>query len=70
MCEERSVFPTRILFFTNVEKHALTRVTEIYRIVSSKALDQGEGSQNVLAAGQKIDLQPSANAEEKKGGCC
>lgn len=51
---------------------ALTSVTEIYRIVSSKALDQGEGSQNVLGSGpgQKLDLSTSEPTGEKKGGCC
>ena len=44
--------------------------TEIYRIVSSKALDQGEGSQNVLGGERKVlEISKSADAETKKG-CC
>ena len=49
---------------------ALTRTPEIYRIVSSKALDQGEGSQNVLGGERKVlEISKSADAEQKKG-CC
>jgi hypothetical protein len=45
--------------------------TEIYRIVSSKALDQGEGSQNVLGGERKVlELSKSAEEGQKKGGCC
>lgn len=48
----------------------LTSFLEIYRIVSSKALDQGEGSQNVLGGERKVlELSKSAEAEQKKG-CC
>lgn len=48
----------------------LTQSTEIYRIVSSKALDQGEGGQASLGPSQAINLAPSQPGEEKKGGCC
>lgn len=49
---------------------ALTSTPEIYRIVSSKALDQGEGSQNVLGGERKVlEISKSADAEQKKG-CC
>lgn len=45
--------------------------TEIYRIVSSKALDQGEGSQNVLGNDRtQIKLTESVDNAEKKNGCC
>ena len=48
----------------------LTSTPEIYRIVSSKALDQGEGSQNVLGGERKVlEISKSADAEQKKG-CC
>lgn len=44
---------------------------EIYRIVSSKALDQGEGSQNVLGVErQKLEISKSADEGQKKNGCC
>ena len=44
--------------------------TEIYRIVSSKALDQGDGGQNVLGGERKvIEISKSADPDTKKG-CC
>jgi hypothetical protein len=47
------------------------KTTEIYRIVSSKALDQGEGSQNVLGNDRtQIKLTESVDNAEKKNGCC
>jgi hypothetical protein len=49
----------------------LTSFTEIYRIVSSKALDQGEGSQNVLGGERKVlEISQSADDGQKKNGCC
>jgi hypothetical protein len=48
----------------------LTMTSEIYRIVSSKALDQGEGGQNVLGGERKVlEISKSPDAAEKKG-CC
>jgi len=45
--------------------------TEIYRIVSSKALDQGEGGQNVLGGERKVlEISKSADEGQKKNGCC
>lgn len=41
---------------------------EIYRIVSSKALDNGEGGQQVLDRRPVID--PSKQDSEQKPGCC
>lgn len=41
---------------------------EIYRIVSSKALDNGEGGQQVLDRRPVID--PSKQDNEQKPGCC
>jgi Ras-related protein Rab-11A len=44
--------------------------TEIYRIVSSKALDQGEGGQNVVG-GDRVPLEISKSADgDQKKGCC
>lgn len=43
--------------------------TEIYRIVSSKALDQGD-AQNPIKPGENITLKPTAEAETKKSNCC
>jgi hypothetical protein len=49
----------------------LTHPAEIYRIVSSKALDQGEGSQNVLGGERKVlEISKSADEGQKKNGCC
>jgi Ras-related protein Rab-11A len=49
----------------------LTTYSEIYRIVSSKALDQGEGSQNVLGGERKVlEISKSADEGQKKNGCC
>lgn len=59
-------------FATPLTSHRslLTRHTEIYRIVSSKALDQGDGGQAVLGEGRKvIEISKSADADQKKG-CC
>ena len=48
----------------------LTELLEIYRIVSSKALDQGEASANVMPGErQPIDISKSPDETEKKG-CC
>ncbi|RYF38675.1 MAG: hypothetical protein EOO38_24430 [Cytophagaceae bacterium] len=49
----------------------LTQFPEIYRIVSSKALDQGEGSQNVLGGERKVlEISKAADEGQKKNGCC
>lgn len=46
------------------------RTLEIYRIVSSKALDSGE-AQNPITAGTTIPLSRSADGDAaKKSGCC
>lgn len=42
--------------------------TEIYRIVSSKALDNGEGGQQVL--NREPVINPSDPHSEQKQGCC
>lgn len=43
---------------------------EIYRIVSSKALDQGEQGQNAPGSGVKIDMTPSGTPDQKGNKCC
>lgn len=43
---------------------------EIYRIVSSKALDNSEGPQPGVNAGAKIDISPTSNTDNKKSNCC
>jgi Ras-related protein Rab-11A len=42
---------------------------EIYRIVSSKALDSGDGAQATIGAGTNISLSKPAE-EPGKGKCC
>ena len=42
---------------------------EIYRIVSSKALDSGDASQ-APAGGVKIDMTPSGAPDQKDNKCC
>ena len=44
--------------------------TEIYRIVSSKALDSGDGAQATIGAGTNISLSKPADDGAKKSGCC
>jgi hypothetical protein len=46
----------------------LTQV-EIYRIVSSKALDNGEGGQAPVG-GIKINMPPSDSPDAKNNKCC
>ena len=44
---------------------------EIYRIVSSKALDSGDGAQATIGAGTNISLsKPADDGAAKKQGCC
>jgi Ras-related protein Rab-11A len=43
---------------------------EIYRIVSSKALDQQGDPSNRPGAGEQITLGPTDGGEQKKSGCC
>ena len=45
--------------------------TEIYRIVSSKALDSGDGGQASISAGTSISLsKPADDGSTKKTPCC
>lgn len=48
----------------------LTCLTEIYRIVSSKALDSGDGGQATIGAGTNISLSKPADDGDSKGGKC
>ena len=47
----------------------LTICPEIYRYVSSKSLDQGEGGVRP-GEGQKIPLTPAPQNEKSGGKCC
>ena len=44
-------------------------VLEIYRIVSSKALDSGDAAQ-APTGGVKIDMTPSGTTDSKASKCC
>lgn len=48
----------------------LTPLPEIYRIVSSKALDGGDGAQATIGAGTNISLSKAADDDAAKGGKC
>jgi len=65
-----SFIETSALDASNVELAFQNILTEIYRIVSSKALDSGDAAQNPIAPGSKIDLDPSKSAETKSSKCC
>jgi Ras-related protein Rab-11A len=56
----------------NVPFRLLTNsLAEIYRIVSSKALDSGDGAQATIGAGTNISLsKPADDGAAKKQGCC
>jgi len=66
-----SFIETSALDASNVELAFQNILTEIYRIVSSKVLDQGEGGQNVLGGDRKVlEISKSADTESKQGKCC
>lgn len=65
-----SFIETSALDASNVELAFQNILTEIYRIVSSKALDQGEASQNPI--GERKVLEISKSPDQQAGGskCC
>eukprot|EP00250_Pteridium_aquilinum_P033059 c5159_g1_i1 orf=286-936(-) len=61
---------TSALEATNVE-HAFQQIlTQIYRVVSKKALDIGEDSAAVPSQGQTVDVGNKDGTASKKAGCC
>ncbi|KNA15493.1 hypothetical protein SOVF_097750 [Spinacia oleracea] len=61
---------TSALEATNVENAFTEVLTQIYRIVSKKAMDAGEDANgSTVPAGEKIDIGKEVSAV-KKGGCC
>jgi Ras-related protein Rab-11A len=65
-----SFIETSALDASNVELAFQNILTEIYRIVSSKALDQGDAGQNPITGDRKVlEISKSADTEAKKG-CC
>lgn len=49
---------------------SLLTVTEIYRIVSSKALDSGDANQGAPGSGVKIDMTGPSASDQKSNKCC
>jgi len=66
-----SFIETSALDASNVELAFQNILTEIYRIVSSKALDQGEGGGAMPTGERKVlEISKSTDDSAKKGGCC
>ncbi|PON21082.1 Ras-like protein Rab-11B [Trichoderma gamsii] len=65
-----SFIETSALDASNVELAFQNILTEIYRIVSSKALDSGDGAQATIGAGTNISLSKAADDEAAKSGKC
>jgi Ras-related protein Rab-11A len=62
----RYIIPTTFCIFKTNKLAYL----EIYRIVSSKALDSGDGAQATIGAGTNISLSKAADDDSSKGGKC
>ncbi|KAI4120330.1 MAG: hypothetical protein LQ338_007094 [Usnochroma carphineum] len=65
-----SFIETSALDASNVELAFQNILTEIYRIVSSKALDNGEAGQNPNLDRKVLEISKSADTEQKSGKCC
>lgn len=70
-CEKEglSFIETSALESTNVEKAFQQILTEIYHIVSKKAIDN-EGKQTTLLQGTTIVIDNQTEEQKKKAGCC
>jgi len=64
-----SFIETSALDASNVELAFQNILTEIYRIVSSKALDGGDSIQNPLGDRKVVEISKSQDPEQKQG-CC
>lgn len=61
---------TSALEATNVENAFTEVLTQIYRVVSKKAMEAGDNANgSTLPAGERIDIGKEVSAV-KKGGCC
>ncbi|CAN6216615.1 unnamed protein product, partial [Urochloa humidicola] len=60
---------TSALESTNVENAFTEVLTQIYRIVSKRAVEAGEDSASGPGKGEKINIKDDVSAV-KKGGCC
>ncbi|KAK0508147.1 hypothetical protein JMJ35_009231 [Cladonia borealis] len=67
-----SFIETSALDASNVELAFQNILTEIYRIVSQKALDNGDSGQNPIGSGERkvLEISKSADTEQKSGKCC
>ncbi|KUI62185.1 Ras-related protein Rab-11B [Cytospora mali] len=66
-----SFIETSALDASNVELAFQNILTEIYRIVSSKVLDSGDGAQATIGAGTNISLsKPADDGSKQAGKCC
>merc|ERR1711939_414773 len=65
-----SFIETSALDASNVELAFQNILTEIYRIVSQKALDNGDSAQANIGAGTNISLSKTADESADKGGKC
>ncbi|KAL1848091.1 Rab GTPase ypt31 [Paecilomyces lecythidis] len=65
-----SFIETSALDASNVELAFQNILTEIYRIVSSKALDNGESGQNPLGERRQVVEISKSQDPETKQGCC
>ncbi|KAH0553340.1 Ras- protein Rab-11B, partial [Trichoglossum hirsutum] len=62
-----SFIETSALDASNVELAFQNILTEIYRIVSSKALDNGESTQNPIGERKVLEISKSADTDTKQG---
>ncbi|KAK2624191.1 hypothetical protein QTJ16_006141 [Diplocarpon rosae] len=65
-----SFIETSALDASNVELAFQNILTEIYRIVSQKALDNGDAAQANIGAGTNISLSHPTEESAAKSGCC
>jgi len=65
-----SFIETSALDASNVELAFQNILTEIYRIVSSKALDNGDPSQNPIGERKVLEMTKIQDADSKAGKCC
>ncbi|KAI9856538.1 MAG: hypothetical protein M1824_005357 [Vezdaea acicularis] len=61
---------TSALEASGVELAFQNILTEIYRIVSSKSLENTDGAQNPIGERKVLEISKSSDAEQKSGKCC
>ena len=57
-------------YSSSANKHDTNLCTEIYRIVSSKALDNGEATQNPIGERKVLEISKSQDTDSKQSKCC